>query len=326
MADEIETALSSIIERAPVTPQIGDEDFQPTALPPPKTDAPPAQDKVEVKPGDAKPAEEVKPEDQKPQDPLVELEALRKKFADKDGMAAAERAKRRQAEAERQQLADQLAYFQQQMAAQQARQRAQQFKAPDPEENVVEAVKYERMLRMAQERQQAQAQAAQAQQYQQLEYVNRLKTSVEDMEAEFREAHPDYDEHADFVVDFEQQRLEMMGVPKPQAEQMAINWAINAADMMLKQGVNPAQAAYEQAKRMGYTPKAAKAAAEAAADAAMKTAQAQANLQQKKNGQAAAATLSGGGSSSGEDNTLSTIANLKGAAFDSAINKWLSGR
>lgn len=308
MADEIETALNSMIERAPVTPTLGDDDFQQTPVPgeAPQAEAKPAEKtEEETKAGEG--AKEGGVE-------LPEIDQLRKKFSQQQSVAAEERAKRRQIEAQAQAYQEQLQMLQQQFEAQQARQRAARFKVPDPEENVIEAVKYERAVRLAQERQQQQAYQAQQEQMQQLNYVNRLKTGVEDLEAEFREQNPDYDEHADFVVDFEQQRLEMMGVPKAQAEQMAINWAINAADMMMKQGVNPAKAAYEQAKRMGFKPKAA-AAAEAAG----------AKHAQQKAGQDASRTLSGGGAGAGTDMSLQRMSGLKGAAFDSAFEKWYKG-
>lgn len=325
MADEVETALAALEERAPLTPEPGDENFQQQPVPAPA--------EAGAQPPAGTDAEAAKTQGGE----VPELEALKKKLADyekrvtdKDGQAAAERARRRAAEQQAAQFRQQVEQFQRQMAEAQMRQRM--GKVPDPEENVVEALKYERMLRLAREREAQAQQAQQAQLNQQMQFVTQLKNTVEDFEAEFREQQPEYDEAANFLVDTEQKRLELAGVPKPQAEQMAINWAVNMASMMVQQGKNPAQVAWEAAAMMGWKPKGAQdqgAAAAAVAAAAAGQPQAVAAGQQKlaaqKAGQDAAKTLGGGGARNTEVDSLSAIVNLKGAAFDSAVEKFLRG-
>jgi hypothetical protein len=311
MADDIDTQLAALEEKAPLTPQPGDAGFVETPVAP-IADGSPTKTAEQA----AAEAAGAKQED------VPELESLRKKLSDKEGLAASERAKRRAAEAEREQVRQQLNAIQQQMQQLAAQRRAAGMQPPDPEENVVEALKYERMIRMAREREQAMQHQQQAQVNQQINYVNNLKTAVEDFEAEFRETHPEYDEAANWLVDSEQKKLELAGVPTPQAEQMAINWAINMANMMLRQGKNPAQVAWEAANMMGWKPPAATPAVGAAPAA---QAGAAAKMAAQKAGQAAAKTLTGGGATVANTDTLAGILDLHGAAFDSAAEKFLRG-
>ena len=319
--DDIESQLSAAIEKAPMTLQEGDEGF----------DAARGTPAVKVEPtGDDQSAVVLNDEEKAAANAAAEndIEVIRKrladiekKAADKEGQAASERAKRRAAEAQAKQLSDQMARFQQEQAQLQARRRM--GNVPDPEENVVEALKYERMLRMQREQQEAQRYQQTAQQQQQINYVTELKTNVEDFEAEFRESHPDYDEAAEWLVDMEQKKLELAGAPKAQAEQMALNWAINMAQMGISQGRNPAQMAYEAAKMLNWQPKAA--INDPAAAAQRQLAAAQQKLATQKAGQDAAKTIGGGGVQKSGNLSLAQIGELKGAAFDSAMEKYLKG-
>lgn len=324
MADEIESALAAMEDKAPLTPEPGDEGFQPTA-PPTAQSAPP----VAEQPAGAAPKAPDVPEIEALRQRLADIE---KRATDKEGQAAAERARRRQAEAQAIQYRQQVEQFQQQMAA--ARERAQMRQIPDPEENVVEALKYERALRLRNEQMQQQRMQQQAQVNQQMQFVNQLKSTVEDFEAEFRDKNPEYDDAANYLVDTEQKRLEMAGVPTPQAEQMAINWAVNMASMMVNQGKNPAQVAWEAAQMIGWKPKgAAGAGGQSAATNAFAAAaaggqtlmDAQAKLAAQQAGQAAARTMGGGGVANNDAETLSAGLSLKGAAFDSWAEKFLRG-
>lgn len=323
--DDLDTQLSAVIEKAPMTLQEGDEGFDAArgTPAPPKTEVS-VDDAVVEKTAEEKAAAAAAEEN--------DIEVIRKKLADiekkaadKDGQAAAERAKRRAAEAAIKQRDDMLARYQQQEA--QMRARSRMGNVPDPEENVVEALKYERALRMQREQQEAQRYQQTAVQQQQIEYVSQLKTNVEDFEAEFRESHPDYDEAAEWLVDMEQRKLELAGTPKAQAEQYALNWAINMAQMGINQGKNPAQMAYEAAKMMNWQPKAAVVdpAAALAAEQAKQLAAQQAKMATQKAGQDAAKTIGGGGVQKSGMLSLSQIGELKGAAFDSAMEKYLKG-
>jgi hypothetical protein len=316
MADDIESQLSAVIEKAPMTLQEGDEGFSPSAIP---EKAAPVQDEPTaiVEKTDAEKAAEALAAENDIEVIRKRLADIEKKAADKDGQAASERAKRRAAEAQNKQMADQLARYEQQQRALQARR--QMGNIPDPEENVVEALKYERALRMQREQQEGQRWQQQQVQQQQIDQVTQLKNTVEDFEAEFRDANPDYDEAAEWLVDMEQKKLELAGAPKAQAEQMALNWAINMAQMGLSQGRNPAQMAYEAAKMLNWRPKSA-----GANTAAQQLAAQQQKLSTQKAGQQAAKTIGGGGAQSSGTLSLAQIGELKGAAFDSAMEKYLS--
>ena len=335
MADDIDTQLASMIERAPMTPQPGDEGYTPEPVK--KAEEPqkeiPAGFESEKKPEEQQQQQQPTGEEKKEVAPDIaaELESFKKKFTDQQGLAAKERAERRAEAARREAAEAQLAQFQQQMQEFQARMRRGQNEVPDPEEDLVESVKY-LQAQLNQERQQAQQYAQQYQvQQQQVAYVNNIKTKVEDFEAEFREGQPDYDEAANWLVDMEQEKLEMAGVPKAQAEQAAINWAVNMANIALRQGRNPAELAWNAANKLGWQPKAkaeaaAKAAAAAAKEAETKAAET-AKMAAQKAGQEAAKTMSGGGAGANSgDDSLSYIGTLRGAAFDSALEKFLSGR
>lgn len=310
MADEIETQLSAMVEKAPLVPEVGDEGFVENA-PAGETTVETATEENAAPAGD--------------EDISViraRLAEIEKRAADKDGQAASERARRRQAEAQARAASEQLAAIQQRIM--QAQQRARMGNAPDPEENVVEALKYERQLRLAREQQDAQRMQQMQATQQQANYINELKTTVEDYEAEFRAQNPDYDEAAEWLVDMEQRRLEMTGVPKEQAEQYAINWAVNMTSLMLQQGKNPAQVAYEAAKMMNWQPKGGKAQSQVEAAVAAAAA-GQQKLAQQKAGQSAAKTMSGGGIAQSSSDSLSHGNTLKGAAFDKWAEKFLSG-
>ncbi len=333
MAEDLDSQLAAMEEKAPLTPERGDPGYveQPEITigqePIRKDDQSQAPQKTQAE-IDAEAAKAA--QQQQPKEGIeAELEAFKKKFSDQQGLAAKERAERRAEAARREALEQQLAQERQQMAQLQARIRGATQRAPDPDENVVEALKYERALRMQREAQEQQTFQQQQYQQAQLGHINNIKSKVEDFEGEFRLEHPEYDDAANWLVDFEQERLEQLGVPKAQAEQGAINWAINAANIMISQGRNPAQVAWEQANKMGWKPKGAAtqgAAAQqdaAAQRVAQETAAAQAKLQQQKAGQAAAKTLGGGSGNTGDD-SLQAGLNLKGAAFDSWAEKFLT--
>lgn len=305
MADEIESALAAMEDKAPLTAEPGDDGFQPQAVTGPSAEGAPAPAATAPKPADVPEIEALR----------TKLADIEKRAADKEGQAAAERNRRRQVEAQAIQYRQQVEQYQQQIAA--ARERARMRQIPDPEENVVEALKYERALRMRNEQQQQQLMQQQAQVNQQMQFVNQLKSTVEDYEADFRDKNPEYDDAANHLVDTEQKRLEMAGVPTPQAEQMAINWAVNMASMMINQGKNPAQVAWEAAQMIGWRPKGG-AGAQAVANG-------QAKLTAQMAGQQSARTMGGGGVANNDAETLSAGLNLKGAAFDSWAEKFLRG-
>lgn len=299
---------------------------------------------------------------------LTALRALyaveQKKAADKDGMAISERAARR-AEAQRREAVE----LQAQQVAQERDQLRQLFaqlqeqaSMPNPEENIVEWAKWKQQQEANQEQQRQQFQQMQGQQTQQRQYVQRVINRVEDLESEFKLSNPDYDDAADHVIQFKASEFEDIGYPKPQAQQLALDWAMRSSHDAMRAGKNPAEIAFAYAKKTGWAPKVAPAAGAAIGQPAAGVVQplqvasgqpqyvtmpdgrvfammpmaavgqqptqqpgqaAQQQMQQMQAGQAAATTLSGGGAGTGGPPTLDAILKLDGAAFNSASEKYL---
>lgn len=323
MADDIESALSALEEKAPLTAEPGDDDYIAHPLSdddaggaPPVTEA--DGDGEKPKPAEAK----AKP----PADDLP-LDEIRKRWTDQKGATAKEREQRRAAEARAEAAEAAAAKIRMEAQALVARIQAGQNQAPDPEVDIVAAFKHQRAQIEAYQQGEAQR-AQQAQQLaQQNAFVNGLKSKVDDFETEFKAEHPDYDEATDYLLDNEQERLEMLGYTRPVAAKMAEAFAINVAKNLLAAGKNPAETAYALAQKMGFKPKGvdpvdptiAAAAAQAAAGA-----QSADKLAQVRAGQKAAQTLSGGGTGkSGYDGSIKAIVNLEGAAFDDAFEKFM---
>lgn len=339
MSDDIEAQLAALEEKAPLTDD-GDDGNPPAEViehKPYVAPGDPANSKPFVDPaaeaakaaGEADPTKANPPVDPNaaPADDHPELATLRQKLNDKEGLAKKERELRRQEQAARQQMASQFEQQRQEMARLQAVINQITNPAPDPEVNVVEALKYTQ-AQLAQ-RQQADLQRFQQQQQinQQNAFVNNLKTTVEDFEAEFAESQPDYHEASDWLVDMEQKRMEALGLPPAQAEQMAIRTAIQMANMAVQNGRNPAEVAWNLAQQQGWKKAGAAPAAGAqpAAGAAPNVQQQAAEkLAQLRAGQDAAKTMNGGGNpGSGGPPSLKDVLNLHGAAAESAQDKWL---
>ena len=189
-----------------------------------------------------------------------------------------------------------------------------------------EILLWERDRRIQQEEQQTRQTAAQRQQQQQMEAAQtRLRESVSEYEADMREEAPDYDHAVNHLMGSFGTMFTNFGFDETQTKAIVDQLAFTLADQALKNGRNPAKAAYDAAIKLGYTK------AQAAAMSGHTQAGAQQNgrpgadkLAQMAAGQAASKTLSGGGSGvAGNGPSLKTIASLEGAAFDAAMDKLL---
>lgn len=159
------------------------------------------------------------------------------------------------------------------------------------------------------EQQRAEQRRVMEQQERQFQHVTQ---TVEEYESEFKAQHPDYDDATEHMLQVQQSLLEGAGYPPDVAAQQVAMWSVSVAQQAIQAGRDPAQWAYEHAKKMGYQPKGTGAEAAAQKLAAIKA------------GQASAQTLSGGGAGAKGGTSLKQIAGLEGAAFDSAMDKWLS--
>lgn len=298
LADDLDAALSALEDAAPVTPE--------------------AREQPDVRVDDAKAVEPDNPEAADPSAPTEEW-----KPPTKEHFENLEKARRADREALREARRQQV-IFEQNLQRMQARQeqflREQQFRqmqqqAPDPYENpeaarAWQAQQQELQQRMFLAEQQRQQQIMQRQeQDRQFQFVNQ---TVEDIEAEFKAQAPDYDDATEHLLSTQQKLLEGMGYPPQVAAEQVGMWSLSVATQAIQTGKNPAAVAYELAKQMGYRPKGSEA--ETAAQ----------KLANMKAGQDSAKTLSGGGAGVKGGTSLKQIASLEGAAFDSAMDKWLS--
>lgn len=301
MADDLEAELSALEDKAPLTEtNTADDDGQDFGPGNPK---PEKDDAVEAKDGEPS-ADEWKP-------------PTREHFENIQKGLRAERERARAAERERVRIEQNAVLQEQRIQAWQQQVLAQQLSAPPPDvyehpEAARQRLEQQSQLlrNLHQAEQQRQQQVVQERQVaQQFEYVAR---TVDDYEGEFRAQQPDYDDATDHILSTQQAMLEQMGYPPEVAQQQINSWAINIAQQSLQAGRNPAPALYEMAKRMGYQPKGTGVEAAAEKLAAMRA------------GQGSAKTLSGGGGAKNGGTSLKSILSLDGAAFDSAMDKYLN--
>lgn len=195
-----------------------------------------------------------------------------------------------------------------------------QAPAPDPYERPEDArqriQQQQQALQQlwAAQQQREQQETAQRQQAVQFE---RLNSAVDDYESAFAAENPDYHEATDHMLGVQQKILEGMGYPPEVAAQQVGMWSVSVAQQALQTGRDPAKAAYELAQTMGYVPASKRQGHQPAQAAAEQLAAIRA-------GQESAKTLSGGGAGGAGRPSLKSIASLEGAAFDSAMDKFLN--
>lgn len=306
MADgELDAQLAALEDAAPLTADAeeADDDFGPGN---PKPDSDEGKPGAEAKEGEQ---EEWKPPTK---EHWENIQKAQRESREK------ERAARRQA-----QLYEQnFARMEQQFQAWQQQQIAQRLQqpAPDPYENPEAARAWQQQQIQLQQHlwaAQQQREQQEAQRYQQERQFQQLNESVEDYESEFTKANPDYHEATDHLLKLQQEILEQSGYPPHVAAEQVAIWSASVAQQAIAANRNPAEMAYAMAQKMGYVPASKRQAMQPAQAAADK-------LAAIKAGQGSAQTLSGGGAASAGRTSLKTIANLEGAAFDSAMEKWLN--
>lgn len=298
---DIDAQLAALENAAPLTEEPTDADIivdvggEPVGDP-----AAPADPAKKPEPVAAK--EPLKPEELAQRYDSVKI-ALREERAQRRAERAALQAEQQKMEAAFQKFQEQYRQPQQQS---QYRDQNQPFTYEDA---VSEMWERQQQQDAWQQQQAAQTQRQQQQQDQRNREVQAIATTMSEYEADFREESPDYDDAVKHLTGAWDQQFEAMGYSPDQRKQIIDNLSINAVQVALQAGKDPAKAIYEAAQKVGYARQATPAAG------AQKLAQMQA-------GAAAAKTLSGGGSGvQGEGLTLKQLAGLEGAAFDSAMEK-----
>lgn len=82
--------------------------------------------------------------------------------------------------------------------------------------------------------------------------VSQINDSLVESEAEFRQAHPDYDAAVKHLKDITRSDLGDQGLSGAEIEQTIAQGKLALANAALQQGKNPAEVLYERAKRYGY--------------------------------------------------------------------------
>lgn len=225
-----------------------------------------------------------------------------------------ERQKRAQYEQMLAQREQELAQYQQWAYQQQQQMQPQEpFVEPDPETDPIGALKY------AKEQQRAMAAylEQQAAVQQQEAYVQQISQVAYQAATQMQQQVPDYNEAYRYAIMSRAQELKAFNphITDQQILQVVKQEELNLIDNSLKNGVNPAGAIYQLAKARGFQGKQAAPQPVAAPDPVMQQAKA-----------AVAASASAGGAPASKGGvSVSDLANLNGAAFDSAWNKLFGG-
>jgi hypothetical protein len=209
-----------------------------------------------------------------------------------------ERAKRQEME---RRIAQMEAFLSQQAQPQQQ----QQFEVPDPETDPIAALKYDRQ--QLEQLRQAEMHRARETQFTQV-YTQAAQ--------QFSAQAPDFQDAYKYAINSRAQELQAIGTPPQAISQALRNEEMSLVATALQNGVNPAEAIYNFAKARGY---AGKAPAPAPAPVAPGP-----DIQKARQAVAASAAA-GGKPATPAALTWEAVANLKGAAFDSAFEKLAYG-
>lgn len=126
---------------------------------------------------------------------------------------------------------------------------------PDPEQDPIAALQYERQQREALQRQ-IEEQTRQSQQaFQQQTYERQVINLAQSHEGRFRIEAPDYDAAVQFLTAQRAAELEVWGLDPAGVEQQIRQEAISLAMQAAQRGVNFAEMTYNMAKARGYAPK-----------------------------------------------------------------------
>lgn len=204
--------------------------------------------------------------------------------------------------ARRRVLEEQIAAYNQQVAAaqQQHQAQAQPEAPPDPDEDPIAALRYERQQR------------EQLQQYLQAQAVQQRVTQDYIADAQrFAARTPDFAQAYNHLFSGRVAELRSQGwqddAIRAQVQREEFNIALGA----LRAGRSPAQQAYDLARARGYVAAASRPAGQGGTDPALATLKAR-----------AAASISDGGAGPRGDLSLEDIGRLNGPAFDAAFERY----
>lgn len=202
------------------------------------------------------------------------------------------------------------------MAGQQGQQQDQRDPEPEiPDENIDPAGYFKAMfLREQRERERLAGQvnqiaeniAAQGQVAQRQTMAQRIASTVRSAEESFKAQAPDYDDAVDYIRQIEDKRYTSLGVTDPMERRRLVQGEMNRiVATAMGRNQNPAHAAYQFARSVGYAPK--------------QQSQAQ-SLEMIAQGQKVARSVSGAPGKAAGRLTLQDVANMSQSDFDKIIN------
>jgi hypothetical protein len=232
-----------------------------------------------------------------------------------------ERRRRAEAEQTARALQQQIEQFQR------AVQEAQAPQAPDPNEDPVGALRYQNEQLTAQLQQVIEWRAQQERAAQQQSAYAALTERVNASEQAFRQAHPDYDQASQHLLDAQDRFLQSF-YPDPNVRaQVLRQQATNVLAQAIQQGRDPAQVLYDAARNVGYTGAAAAAGAAPAVTPAQGQAQAAAEVVKTiEKGLKQQTTIGSGGATPPSEMTPQMLAGLSGAEFQEGWKKMFGRR
>jgi len=232
-----------------------------------------------------------------------------KRAMDKEGLAAKERARRREAERQVRELNARLERLEaRDKPATQAEEddllAAINSLRDDDDDPITDLGQIKRALRTFVQ-QQAKEAESEAQARAQQANIQRLVQTVAEYEADFTDDHPDYADAVKYLGEAIRSDLEDEGYAGAALEREFQQRRIDMAMRFVQNGRDPAEGAYNLAKKRGF-----------------KAGEAQAKEKLKEIAAAAAAGKSPAGTAKGDVRlTYDSVSKLKGAAFDAAFAK-----
>lgn len=184
-----------------------------------------------------------------------------------------------------------------------------QPKPPSFDEDPVGALRYENETAKRELEQikawQAQQAQTQEQAWRQQQYFGQIANAVTQAESEFAKENPDYMEAVSHFKKARGQQLAALGLPPQEIANYVQQEAFQIADTALRNGRNPAEAAFEIAKAAGWQRKAPEA-------------QMQDKMATLQKGVKAASSLGSGGAPAGKL-TIEALAGMSDREFDEAL-------
>jgi hypothetical protein len=186
---------------------------------------------------------------------------------------------------------------------------AQREPPPDPDQDPIAALRYEREQREALQRAIEEQRQQQHQAYQQQQFENEVISYASSQVQEFRAENPSYDEALQYLEKVRSDELSLFGMTPQQIKQQIHGEAMNLAANCAQRGANVAETIYRMAEVRGFRPK-------------PDTSKAEEKIKTVSTAQERSKSLSSaGGKSGGAEMTVETLLKMEPDEFDSWCRK-----